>query len=84
MRAGAACGSSLSRYYDHAMSETVYVSEIEITRDRGPLRHARLPAEAEPVVFGVNTAVAEHYGIPANAFEPRATTLDYVVAAAGG
>lgn len=66
------------------MSEIVYVSEIEIARDRGPLRSARLPAEAEPVVFGVHTAVAEHYGVPADAFEPHATTLDYVVAAAGG
>lgn len=66
------------------MSETVYVSEVEIERDRGPVRFARLPAEEERVVFGVHGAVAEFYGVPADAFEPHATTLDYVVAAAGG
>ncbi len=36
------------------------------------------------MVFGVHGAIAEHYGVPADAFEPHATTLDYVVAAAGG
>lgn len=66
------------------MSEIVYVSEVEIVRERGPVRRARLPAEEEPVVFGVHGAVAEHYKVPKEAFEPHATTLDYVVAAAGG
>jgi hypothetical protein len=66
------------------MSEPVYVSRVEIHRDRGPIRHARLPAEKEPVVFGTHGAVAEHYGVPADAFPAHATTLDYVVAAAGG
>ena len=66
------------------MNEIVYMSEVEIVRDRGPVRRARLPAEGEPVVFGVHGAVAEHYGVPPEAFEPHATTLDYVVAAAGG
>jgi hypothetical protein len=28
--------------------------------------------------------VAEHYGVSPEAFPPRPTTLDYVVAAAGG
>lgn len=66
------------------MSEIAYLSEVEITREHGPLRTARLPAEDAPVAFGVHGAVAEHYGVPADAFEPHATTLDYVVAAAGG
>lgn len=66
------------------MSEPVYVSRVEITRDRGPLRHARLPAEEAAVAFGVHGAVAEHYGVPDGAFEQHATTIDYVVAAAGG
>lgn len=66
------------------MSAPTYVSRIHITRDRGPVRRARLPAEETPVVFGVHGAVAAHYGVPEDAFEPRATTLDYVVAAAGG
>lgn len=66
------------------MGEVVYTSEVTVDRDRGPLRRARIPGEAEPVIFGVHGAVAEHYKVPPEAFEPHATTLDYVVAAAGG
>ena len=66
------------------MSEVVYVSEVEIERKKGPLRHARLPAEAEPVAFGVHGAIAEHYGVSPEVAEPHATTIDYVVAAAVG
>jgi hypothetical protein len=66
------------------MSTPKYVSEVRIERKAGPVRHAHLPAESEPVVFGVHGAVAEHYGVPADAFPANATTLDYVVAAAGG
>jgi uncharacterized OsmC-like protein len=51
---------------------------------RGALRRAYLPAEDEPVVFGVHSAVAEHYGVPAGGEAERATTLDYIVAAAAG
>jgi hypothetical protein len=66
------------------MSEVVYRSHVTVTRHRGPLRTATLPAEDRPVTFGVHGAVAEHYGVgPADA-EPHATTLDYVVAAAAG
>lgn len=62
----------------------VYVSRVRIDRQRGPVRLARLPAEEEPVVFGVHGEVAEHYHVPPDAFPPHATTLDYVVAAAAG
>lgn len=66
------------------MSRPTYVSEIEIRRLRGPLREARLPAEEHPVRFSVHGAVAEHYGVDPSSFPSHATTLDYVVAAAGG
>lgn len=66
------------------MSEEVYTSKVRIERIRGPLRRAFLPAEDEPVMFGVHSEVAKHYGVKPEAFPPRATTLDYVVAAAGG
>jgi hypothetical protein len=66
------------------MPEVVYVSNIRIERQRGPLRLAYLPAEAEPVRFGVHGAVAKHYGVTPDVSEPHATTLDYIVAAAGG
>lgn len=66
------------------MSEVKYVSKVRIEREAGPLRLAHLPAEREPVAFGVHGAVAEHYGVSPEVAEPHATTLDYVVAAAGG
>lgn len=66
------------------MSDVVYRSEVRIERIKGPLRLAYLPAETEPVRFGVHGAIAEHYGVSADVSDPRATTIDYVVAAAGG
>lgn len=64
------------------MSDVVYTANIRIERIEGALRHAWLPAHEGPVEFGVHGAVKEHYGV-----EPErevTTTLDYVMAAAGG
>lgn len=63
------------------MSGVVYRSRVHVERVKGPVRRAFLPGESRPVVFGVHGAVAEHYKVAAGAFEPHATTLDYVVAA---
>ncbi len=66
------------------MSEVAYVSRVRIERVKGSLRRAYLPAEPAPVLFGVHDEVAQHYKATPGAFEPHATTLDYVVAAAAG
>lgn len=66
------------------MADVVYVSEARIEREGGPNRAAYLPAESEPTRYGVHGAVAEHYGVNEGDFEVHATTLDHVVAAAGG
>lgn len=66
------------------MAEPAYVSRVRIERLAGPARLAYLPAEAEPVRFGVHGAVAQHYGVTPETSEPHATTLDHVVAAAAG
>lgn len=66
------------------MSAVVYTSEVRIERQRGPLRLAYLPAEKQPVTFGVHGAIAAHYGVSPEVADPHATTIDYVVAAAGG
>ncbi len=66
------------------MSEVAYQSHVTIRRSEGRLRMATLPAEDQPVLFGVHGAVAEHYGVKPDQFTPHATTIDYVVAAAGG
>lgn len=65
-------------------ADVVYVSDVRIERKIGPLRIAYLPAETEPVRFGVHGAVAVHYGVSPDVSEPHATTLDYVIAATGG
>jgi hypothetical protein len=66
------------------MSEVVYTSQVRIERVKGPRRRAYLPAEAEPILFGVHSEVAVHYGVDTAVHEPHATTLDYVIAAAAG
>ncbi|MFL6333232.1 MAG: OsmC family protein [Pyrinomonadaceae bacterium] len=66
------------------MSEVVYVSKVKIELEFGPARLAHLPAEPQPVRFGVHGAIAEHYKVPPEVADPHATTLDYIVAAAGG
>jgi len=66
------------------MGYVTYVSKVRIERIKGSLRKAFLPAESAPCLFGVHDEVAEHYKATPGAFEPHATTLDYVVAAAAG
>lgn len=62
----------------------VYTSRVRVERLQGPQRRAWLPQVDEPVRFGVHSEVATHYGVDPEAVPPCATTLDYVVAAAGG
>lgn len=62
----------------------VYESRIEIERIKGPMRRATLPAVDADVTFGVHSEIAEHYGVSPDDFPPDATTIDYLVAAAGG
>ncbi len=62
----------------------VYRSRVRVEPMKGPLRRAYLPAEQEPIIFGLHSEVAEHYGVDMTAHEPHATTLDYLVAAAAG
>jgi hypothetical protein len=64
------------------MGEVVYRSQVSVTREKGSLRSAVLPALDQPVLFGVHGAVAEHYGVGRGDQEPHTTTLDYLVAAA--
>lgn len=66
------------------MGDVVYVSEVRIEREAGPVRRAYLPAEEQPVMYGAHGAVAEHYGYPAGRFPDHATTLDHVVGATAG
>ena len=66
------------------MTDVAYVSRVKVEPVEGKIGRAYLPVEDEPVIFGVHREVAEHYGISPDEEEPHSTTLDYVVAAAGG
>lgn len=64
------------------MSDVVYRARIQIDKKKGPLRHAHLPGNPDPVTFGVHGAIAEHYGVQPET--EHTTTIDYVIAATGG
>lgn len=66
------------------MAEVKYVSKVKVEPVRGKIRRAYLPGGDDPVLFGVHSEVAEHYGVSPDVEEPHASTLDYVVAATGG
>ena len=67
------------------MADVVYVSRCRIERKQGPLRIATLPGEAQPVIFSVHGAIAEHYKVdPAKLKESHAATIDYVIASTAG
>jgi len=67
------------------VSAVAYTSKVRLERRNGPLRIAQLPGEAQPVMFSVHGAIAEHYKVdPASLTESHAATIDYVVAATAG
>ena len=66
------------------MAALAYISRVEVEPVEWKTRRAHLPAEEEPVLFGVHDEVAEHHGVSPDAEKPHSSTLDYLVAAAGG
>jgi len=60
----------------------VYISRAQLEMKDG-FRHAHLGEVAEPVVYGVQGALKEYYGVPPEA-PPMASTLDHIVAAVAG
>ena len=60
----------------------VYVSRTRYEMKDG-LRYAYLGEVPEPVVYGVQGALKDYYGVPAHT-PPRASTLDHIVAGVGG
>ncbi len=66
------------------MSEVAYTSRVRVEPVEGKTRRAYIPPDEEKVLFGVHSEVAAHYGVSPDQETPRPTTLDYLVAAAGG
>jgi uncharacterized OsmC-like protein len=65
------------------VADVTYVSRAKIEPVKGRIRRGYIPAEEEPVLFGVHDEIAEHYGVSPDEEEPHSSTLDYLVAAAG-
>jgi hypothetical protein len=79
------CILSKFRFKGIVMSKVVYVANVRIERKVGPLRIAYLPGEAQPVLFSVHGAIAEHYKVsPESIKESHAATIDYVIAGVAG
>lgn len=57
------------------------VARIDVTD--GPDKLVWLPSEQQPVPMGMHDELAEHYHAVPGSFEPRASTLDYLVGAVG-
>ena len=66
------------------MSGVTYISRVRVEPVEGRIRRAHIPGVKEPILFGVHSEIAEHYGVSPEVEEPHASTLDYLVAAAGG
>jgi hypothetical protein len=62
--------------------ESIYISRAQLEMRDG-LRHAYLGDVNEPVIFGLQGALKEYLGAPADS-PSMASTLDYIVAAVGG
>ena len=62
------------------VEEVVYVSNVQVERIKGPFRRTYVPAEQDPIYFGVHSEIAEHYGIDTEIHKPHVTTLDMLVA----
>ena len=46
-----------------SVSGVKYVSEVKVEPVEGKIRRAYLPVQEDPVLFGVHSEVAEHYGV---------------------
>ena len=64
------------------MGEHVHTSHIRIVQQQRPLRLAYIENFAEPVRYGLHSAIAHYYGVtPA---EELPSTLDHLIGAVGG
>jgi len=61
------------------MAELIHTSRITITRDRGPIRIARIEGFKEPVYYGVHGGIQKFYKV--DPVEEHAATLDHIVGA---
>ena len=61
------------------MPDIIHTSRITITRDRGPIRIAKIEGFSEPVFYGVHGGIQKFYQV--DPIEEHAATLDHIVGA---
>lgn len=64
------------------MSKPIEISKIKIIQDERPNRRAFIGNFSEPVYYGVHGGVKDFYKVEPEVEMP--STLDHIVAAAGG
>ncbi|MCA0988348.1 hypothetical protein [Guptibacillus algicola] len=64
------------------MSKPIEISNIRIEQDKGKDRRAYIANFEEPVQYGVHGGVKDFYNVSVE--EEHPSTLDHIVAAAGG
>ena len=63
------------------MGKVVHTSRITITRERGPVRKARIEGFPGEVFYGIHGGIQKFYGV--DPVEQHAATLDHIVGAVG-
>lgn len=65
-------------------TQTIHEVRAHLTREKAPIRKARLEMTGDEVTFGVPGWQGEHYGFPPGTVEEHPGTLDYLVASVAG
>ncbi len=63
------------------MGNVVHTARISITRERGPVRRARIEGFSGEVFYGIHGGIQKFYGV--DPVEEHAATLDHIVGAVG-
>ena len=62
-------------------SEPVYQAVVTVRSAGGPDKHVRFEADGVEAVMGMSGGLGQFYGAQPGTYDPRASTLDYVVGA---
>jgi len=65
----------------YVMSTVVHTSRITITREKGPVRKAKIEGFPGEVRYGIHGGIQKFYGV--DPVEEHAATLDHIVGAVG-
>jgi uncharacterized OsmC-like protein len=69
---------------DSGEHEVLYEARVRVRSAGGPDKHVSFDADGAEVAMGMSGALGEFYGAEPGTYDPRASTLDYVVGATAG